>query len=106
MERISDDDHRAQWSFLGLLYSKNKGNLNDARFALPAFDQLYEQSKMLPDGPQRTALFRRMTDIIEVYAPWHPGYFTYRSALAQPWLRNYKQHAFTAHPWWMLDVAR
>jgi ABC-type transport system substrate-binding protein len=93
-------------TFLGLLYSKNKGNLNDARFSLPEFDRLYEQSKMLPDGPQRTALFRRMTDIIEVYAPWHPGYFTYRNALAQPWLRNYKQHAFTAHPWWMLDVVR
>jgi len=93
-------------SFLGLLYSKNKGNLNDARFSLPEFDRLYEASKTLPDGPERTALFRRMTDLIEVYAPWHPGYYTYRSALAQPWLRNYKQHAFTTHPWWMLDVVR
>ena len=26
-------------SFLGLLYSKNKGNLNDARFSLPEFDK-------------------------------------------------------------------
>jgi hypothetical protein len=26
-------------SFLGLLYSKNKGNLNDARFSLPEFDR-------------------------------------------------------------------
>jgi len=93
-------------SFLGLLYSKNKGNLNDARFSLPEFDRLYEASKTLPDGPERTALFRRMTDLIEVYAPWHPGYYAYRSALAQPWLRNYKQHAFTTHPWWMLDVVR
>ena len=93
-------------SFLGLLYSKNKGNLNDARFSLPEFDNLYEQSKMLPDSPERTALFRRMTALIQVYAPWHPGYYSYRNALVQPWLKNFKQHAFIEHPWWLLDVVR
>jgi ABC-type transport system substrate-binding protein len=93
-------------SFLGLLYSKNKGNLNDARFSLPEFDRLYEASRRLPDGPERTALFRKMTNIIQIYAPWHPGYYSYRNALVHPWVRNFKQHAFIEHPWWMLDVAR
>jgi len=93
-------------SFLGLLYSKNKGNLNDARFSLPEFDRLYEASKRLPDSPERTALFRRMTSIIQVYAPWHPGYYSYRNALVQPWVENYKPHAFLEHPWLYLDVAR
>ena len=93
-------------SFLGLLYSKNKGNLNDARFALPDFDRLYEQSKRLPDSPERTALYRRMSEIVQVYAPWHPGYYSYRSALVQPWVRGFKLHQFVDHPWEYLDVAR
>ena len=93
-------------SFLGLLYSRNKGNLNDARFSLPEFDRLYEASKRLPDSAERTALFRKMTDIVQVYAPWHPGYYSYRNALVHPWVRNFKQHAFLDHPWWMLDIER
>ncbi len=93
-------------SFLGLLYSKNKGNLNDARFALPAFDRLYEASKRLPDSPERTALYRKMTELIQIHAPWHPGYYPYRSVLVQPWVRGFKQHAFIDHPWMYIDVVR
>jgi oligopeptide transport system substrate-binding protein len=93
-------------SFLGLLYSKNRGNLNDARFSLPEFDRLYEASKRLPDSPERTALYRKMSEIVQVYAPWHPGYYTYRSALVQPWVKGFKQHAFNEHPWMYLDVVR
>ena len=93
-------------SFLGLLYSKNKGNLNDARFALPEFDRLYEASKLLPDSPERTALYRKMSEIVQVYAPWHPGHYTLRNALVQPWVRGFKQHAFIEHPWMFLDVVK
>ena len=93
-------------SFLGLLYSKNKGNLNDARFSLPEFDRLYEASKQLPDGAERSALYRKMSEIVQVYAPWHPGYYSYRNALVQPWVRGFKQHAFIAHPWMYIDLER
>jgi oligopeptide transport system substrate-binding protein len=93
-------------SFLGLLYSKNKGNLNDARFSLPEFDRLYEASKQLPDSSERTALYRKMSEIVQVYAPWHPGYYSYRNALVQPWVKGFKQHAFIDHPWMYLDVVR
>ena len=93
-------------SFLGLLYSKNKGNLNDARFSLPEFDRLYEVSKQLPDGAERTALYRKMSEIVQVYAPWHPGYYSYRNALVQPWVRGFKQHAFIEHSWMYIDVER
>ena len=93
-------------SVLGLLYSKNKGNLNDARFSLPEFDRLYEASKQLPDGAERTGLYRKMSEIVQVYAPWHPGYYSYRNALVQPWVRGFKQHAFIEHPWMYIDVER
>ena len=68
------------------------------------FDRLYEQSKQLPDSPERTALYRKMSELVQVYAPWHPGHYTYRSALVQPWVRTYKMHAFIAHPWEYVDI--
>ena len=47
-----------------------------------------------------------MTEIVQVYAPWHPGHYTYRNALVQPWVKGFKPHAFVEHPWMYLDVVR
>ena len=38
---------------LDLMYGPNKGQANHARFDLPEFNRLYEQQKVLPDGPER-----------------------------------------------------
>ena len=43
-------------TFLALGYGPNKGQANHARFDLPAFNELYERQRMLPDGPERQAL--------------------------------------------------
>ncbi len=51
-------------------------------------------------------LNRKMTEIIQVYAPWHPGHYTYRNALVQPWVKGFKLNAFVEHPWMYLDVVR
>jgi ABC-type oligopeptide transport system substrate-binding subunit len=45
--------------FLDLLYGPNKGQANHARFDLPAFNRLRAQN-VLPDGPEREAMIRRM----------------------------------------------
>ena len=52
-------------AFMQLLYSKNIGQSNYSRFALPEYDELYKQTKKIPAGPERTALYRKMTDIVE-----------------------------------------
>ena len=41
------------YGFLGLLYGPNAGLANLSRFKQPEFDRLYDESKKLPDGPQR-----------------------------------------------------
>ena len=46
-------------TFLALGYGPNKGQANHARFDLPEFNRLYEQQRVLPDGPEREALIRQ-----------------------------------------------
>src|SRR2546422_11650901 len=57
-------------NIMQLLYGPNGGQSNDSRFRLPEFDRLYEEAWKLPDSPQRTKLYDRMTDLVVVYAPW------------------------------------
>ena len=90
--------------FASPLYSKNVGTSNDARFRLPAYDRAYEASLSLPDGPERTALFRAMTRDVLNYAPWMLDLNAYVSVLTQPWLKGYKQNPFLRNQWKYYDV--
>jgi len=92
--------------FVTPLYNKTVGTSNDARLRLPAFDQAYLAAMVLPDGPERTAHFRRMTELVLNYAPWMLGANAYANALAQPWLKGYKQNPFFQHQWKYYDVVR
>ena len=88
------------------LYSKTIGTQNDARFRLPAFDQAFEASQLLPDGAERTRLYRKMTELVQNYTPWILVMNTYGNVLAQPWLEGYKQSPFQVHEWKYYDVVR
>jgi ABC-type transport system substrate-binding protein len=93
-------------SFATPLYSKTIGTQNDARFRLPAYDQAFEAAQLLPDGPQRTALYRKMTELVQNYTPWILGMNAYGNVIVQPWLKGYKQSPFQVHEWKYYDVAR
>ena len=47
--------------------------MNDARLRLPEYDKPYEASRKLPDGPERNALYAKMTDIMVAYGVWEVG---------------------------------
>ena len=93
-------------SFATPLYSKTIGTQNDARFRMPAYDQAYEASQLLPDGAERTALYRKMTELVQNYTPWILVMNTYSNVLAQPWLKGYKQSPFQVHQWKYYDVGQ
>ena len=95
-------DGRDYYSYF---YSPNIGMSNDARMRLPAFDALFERSLALPEGPERTALFDRMSDLVYDYAPWVLTNYPYQNVVAQPWLKGYKQNVYVEHQWWYYDVA-
>jgi ABC-type transport system substrate-binding protein len=90
--------------FYSYLYSRNIGTSNDARLRLPEYDKLYEQAHALPDGAARTALFRKMTELIVAYAPWIMADYLYYNVMAQPWLKGYKANPFRRNQWAYYDI--
>jgi oligopeptide transport system substrate-binding protein len=91
-------------NFMQLLYGPNVGQENHARFNLPAFDKLYEAARLLPDSPERTKLFNRMTDLIVAYAPWRLMEHRIEDHLLQPWIRDYKPHPVRSAIWRYVDI--
>ena len=94
------------FGFFGLLYGKNAGFSNLSRFALPEFDRLYEKARALPDGAERLATERRMSELVNAYAPWVLTAFRYENVLVQPWLRGFKYNPTFQYPFAYLDVDR
>jgi ABC-type transport system substrate-binding protein len=91
-------------AFAQLLYGKNIGQTNYARFALPEYDALYRQSRRLPDGAERNLIYRQMSELVAAYNPWWLGIYTIENTLLQPWVLGYKKHVYWEHPWLYLDI--
>ena len=91
-------------NFMQLLYGPNKGGENNARFNLPAFNELYDQARKLPDSPERTRLFDKMTELVLAYAPWRLSENRFEDQLMQPWVRNYKPHPVRSQSWVYIDI--
>src|SRR5689334_15362069 len=92
------------FGFYGLLYGRNAGFSNLARFALPEYDKLYEKARAMPDSPERLAVERKMSELVNAYAPWVLTAFRYENVLVQPWLRGYKYNPTYQYPFAYLDV--
>jgi ABC-type transport system substrate-binding protein len=92
------------YQFLGLLYGGFAGLSNVARFKQPDYDRLYDQSRSLPDSPERTKLFREMTQIVSAYSPWVLNAYRYENVVVYPWVIGYKHNAFQQHPWMYFDL--
>jgi oligopeptide transport system substrate-binding protein len=91
-------------AFMQLLYSRNIGQSNYARFVNAEYDELYRQSKRIPDGPQRDALYRRMASIVAAYNPWDLGVYRWENTLVRPWVLGYKKHVYYEHAWKYYDL--
>jgi len=74
--------------YLGLAYGPNAEQSNDARFSLPAFDRLYEQQRVLPDGPERLALMGRAHKLMLAYMPYMAHHHAIVTDLLQPGVRG------------------
>lgn len=93
------------FGFFGLLYGRNAGFSNLSRFALPQFDRLYEKARAMPDGPDRLAVERRMSEIVRAYSPWILTAYRYETVLLQPWLRGYKYNPTYPMPFPYLELS-
>ncbi len=91
-------------NFMQLLYGPNTGQSNGACYQSAQFDRLYEESKLLPDGPARDRLYHDMTRLMEVHTAWILADSRYRNVLQQPHVIGYKKHPVTHAEWRYIDL--
>jgi ABC-type transport system substrate-binding protein len=84
--------------------SKQVGGQNMARFRMPEFDALYARLKVLPDGPERDALFDRLQRIAIAYMPYKIRLSRVSTDMVQPWLIGYRRPLFWQEWWHMVDI--
>ena len=105
---MRDDGWNADYpdaeNFMQLLYGPSIGQANYSRFNLPEFNKLFEQARTLPDSPERTRLFDRMTELVVAYAPWRVRINDIEDTMARGWVRNYVPHPMRNEGWMYMDV--
>ncbi len=86
------------------LYGPQSGNQNLGRFKNAEFDALYERMQVLPDGPEREALFLQAKRIQAAQMPMKTHVHRIVSDLAQPWLIGYRRPFFRTEFWQYVDI--
>jgi ABC-type transport system substrate-binding protein len=89
---------------LARLYGPLAGNNNLARFQLDEFDRLFERTQVMPDGPERAALFRQAQRIAVAYMPYKIHVHRVHTDLAYPWVYGFRRPLFGGEWWHMVDV--
>ncbi|MEN9480132.1 MAG: hypothetical protein RLZZ298_1527 [Pseudomonadota bacterium] len=67
-----------------------KGGENASNYANPEFDRLFARMKNMDNTPQRLAIIRQMTGILQHDAPWVFGLHPKSYTLGHRWLKNRK----------------
>ena len=88
----------------GYMYGPAIGSGNLARFKLPAFDAVYKRMSVLPDGPERKALFVEATNLVTAYMPYRVHAHRIYTDLNHPWLTGYRQNLFRNECWQFVEV--
>ncbi len=91
-------------TFLALGYGPNRGQANHARFDLPAFNRLYQQQRVLPDGPQRAAAMEEAKKLMIAYMPYKAHVHRYFTDLAHPWVVGARRNIFVRDFWKYVDI--
>ncbi|HSI51966.1 MAG TPA: ABC transporter substrate-binding protein [Ideonella sp.] len=89
---------------LTLYYGPQAGAGNLARFKNEQFDEVYRKMLVLPDGPEREALFLQAKRIAVAYAPYKIHLHRYVTDLARPWIVGYRRPLFWLDWWQYIDV--
>ncbi len=91
-------------NFVQLLYGPNIGQSNPGCYDSKAFDHFYQQSRLLPNSPERNRLFLEMSRQMEVDAAWSLHVSRLRNELIRPWIQGYKKHPILQADYMYLDV--
>ncbi len=84
--------------------SVHMGGQNLARFRSQRFDELYARMQVIPDGPERLALFDEAVRIMVAYMPYKFHVHRIHTDLAQPWLQGYRRAPYWLTWWQFVDI--
>ncbi len=91
-------------AFLAFGLSRQIGASNLARFKLPAYDELYDRQKQLPDGPERDAVIFELKRLFNVYMPYKIHGHRFANDVSHPWLVGYRRHPFARDFFKYIDI--
>ena len=89
---------------LARYHGKQIGGQNMARFRLPAFDAIYERMQVLPDGPERDALFDQAKRLAVAYMPYKMKLSRISVDMTQGWVIGYRRPVFWQEWWHYVDI--
>jgi oligopeptide transport system substrate-binding protein len=81
-------------SFLQIFYSKRAPWPNDTCYSNSEYDAIYEQAVLMPDGPQRTELYRKAERIVVEDVPAAFIYHRIYYIMYHDWIYNLKPNAY------------
>ena len=85
-------------------YGPQAGNQNLSRFRLKAFDDIHDRLTVLPDGPERLALFDQAKRLAVAYAPYKLHCHRYVADMMHPKVVGYRRPLFWNEWWHMVDA--
>ncbi|MEJ6001422.1 ABC transporter substrate-binding protein [Paucibacter soli] len=88
------------------MYGPQSGNQNLARFKNAEFDALYERMQVLPDGPEREALFLQAKRIQAAWMPMKTHVHRIVNDISQPELIGYRRPMLRNEFWQYIDIDR
>jgi len=91
-------------AFLAFGLSRQIGASNLARFKLPAYDELYDRQKQLPDGPERDAVIFELKRLFNVYMPYKIHGHRFANDVSHPWLVGYRRPPFARDFFKYIDI--
>lgn len=91
------------FSILSTLWGKSGPDINHSRFRNADYDAAFESFLRTPDGPERVALARRMSEVVTAFVPIVLQVNPVGNAFGQPWLMGYYPSPF-GFSWKYMDI--
>ena len=91
-------------NFLQLFYGPNAGSSNRVCYRDPAFDKMFAEIISMPDSPERTEKYRKMSVYLTEKCPWIFESYPVSYRLTHAWLENYLPHDFAFSRWKYLSL--
>ena len=91
-------------NFLQLFYSGNRDSCNRTGFSDPEFDAMFEKAVKMTDSPERTALYRKMAELVVKKCAWICEGFPVSGILFHGFVENYLPHDFGFIRWKYLNI--